>query len=82
MRTLNDALTGDEVSLTGTIEMTVRSELLVQLIRNYTDALRFVVSEMLRDPLSYGKWKYVKKTKRIKWEHDLKQYTTDFTVIS
>ena len=72
MRTLNDALMGDEVSLTGTIEMTVRSELLVQLIRNYTDALRFVVSEMLRDPLSYGKWKYVKKTKRIKWEHDLK----------
>ena len=63
---------GDEVSLTGVVEMTVRSEPLAQLIQNYTSALRFVVSEILADPSKYGRWRYVKKMRRIKWEHDLK----------
>ena len=64
---------GDEVSLTGTVEMTVRAEPLVQLIRNYTNALRFLVQEILRNPSEYGKWRYVKRTKRIKWEQDIKK---------
>lgn len=58
---------GDEVSLTGVVEMTVRSEPLAQLIRNYTNALRFVVHEILADPSKYGRWRYVKKAKKIKW---------------
>ncbi len=54
------------------ISMTVRSEPLAQLVRNYTNGLRFVVSEILREPSEYGRWKYVKRAKKIKWEHDLK----------
>ena len=64
---------GDEVTLTGTVEMTVRAEPLFNLVRNYTNALRFVVHEILRDPSKYGRWRYVKKTKRIKWEQDIKK---------
>ena len=64
---------GDEVTLTGTVEMTVRAEPLVQLIRNYTNGLRFVVHEILRDPSKYGRWRYVKRSKRIKWEQDIKK---------
>ena len=64
---------GDEVSLTGVVEMTVRAEPLVQLIRNYTNALRFVVHEVLRKPSEYGRWRYIKRSKRIKWEHDLRR---------
>ncbi|WP_048084335.1 RNA-guided endonuclease TnpB family protein [Archaeoglobus profundus] len=69
---------GDEVSLTGVVEMTVRAEPLVQLIRNYTNALRFVVHEILRDPSKYGRWRYVKRSKRIKWEHDLRRIHHSF----
>ncbi len=69
---------GDEVSLTGVVEMTVRSEPLMELVKNYTNALRFVVSEILRNPNDYGRWRYVKKTKRIKWEHDLSRIHHSF----
>jgi putative transposase len=69
---------GYDVNLTGTVEMTVRSEPLAQLIRNYTNGLRFLVSEILGDPSSYGKWRYVKKTRRIKWEHDLSRIHHSF----
>ena len=69
---------GDEVNLTGVVEMTVRSEPLAQLIRNYTNALRFVVHEILRDPNKYGRWRYVKRSKRIKWEHDLRRIHHSF----
>jgi IS605 OrfB family transposase len=31
-----------------------------------------LVNEILRDPSKYGRWRYVKKTKRIKWEQDIK----------
>ena len=64
---------GDEVTLTGTVEMTVRAEPLFNLVRNYTNALRFVVHEILRDPSKYGRWRYVKKSRRIKWEQDIKK---------
>ncbi|ADB57341.1 RNA-guided endonuclease TnpB family protein [Archaeoglobus profundus] len=64
---------GDEVTLTGTVEMTVRAEPLFNLVRNYTNALRFVVHEILRDPSKYGRWRYVKKTRRIRWEQDIKK---------
>ena len=64
---------GDEVTLTGTVEMTVRAEPLFNLVRNYTNAFRFVVHEILRDPSKYGRWRYVKKTRRIKWEQDIKK---------
>ena len=63
----------DEVSLTGVVEMAVRAEPLVQIIRNYTNALRFLVQEILRNPSEYGKWRYVKRTKRIRWEQDIKK---------
>jgi len=58
---------GDEVTLTGVVEMTVRADPLVQIIRNYTNALRFLVQEILAKPSEYGRWRYVKRTKRIKW---------------
>ncbi|GEM_PF-3193942 len=64
---------GDEVTLTGTVEMTVRADPLVQIIRNYTNALRFLVQEILANPSKYGRWRYVKRTKRIKWEQDIKK---------
>jgi len=64
---------GNEVTLTGTVEMTVRAEPLFNLVKNYTNALRFVVNEILRNPSKYGKWRYIKKTKRIKWEQDIKK---------
>ncbi len=43
---------GDEVILMGVVEMTVRSEPLIELIKSYTNALRFVVSEILRDQVN------------------------------
>ena len=69
---------GDEVTLTETLEMTVRAEPLVQLIRNYTNALRFLVQEILAEPSKYVRWRYVKRTKRIKWEQDLKTIHHEF----
>ena len=58
--------------------MTVRSEPLVQLVRNYTNALRYTIHKILLDPPRYGRWRYVKRTRRIKWEPDIKILAREF----
>jgi len=63
----------DEVTLTGTVEMTVRAEPLEKLVRNYTKALEYMVCEILGEPDVFGRWRYIKRTKRIKWEPDIKE---------
>ncbi len=37
-----------------------------------------VVNEILSNPSIYGRWRYVKKTRRIKWELDIKRIYNEF----
>ncbi len=70
---------GDEVQLTGAIAMTVSPEpWLVEIIKNYRNALQFVVDSILQSPTKYGYWRYVRKERRIKWIHDIKKLHENF----
>ncbi len=70
---------GDEAVLTGTIKIPVRADpKVVSLIKNYTNALRYVVSEILKHPEKYGVFIFSKEEKRIKWEQRIKPIYEDF----
>ncbi len=69
----------DEAVLTGIIKISVRADLkVISLIRNYTNALRYVVNEILKHPEKYGVFKFSKEEKRIKWKQRKIQYIKTF----
>ena len=70
---------GDEVTLTGTIVMTVRAEpWLFEVIENYRNALQYVVDSILKDPTKYGYYKYIKKEGKLKWYPNINKLHKEF----
>ena len=65
---------GDEVQLTGTVVVPVSPDPgLIRMIKNYTNALKYLVNEILEDPAEYGEFRYSRRSKAIKWYHDLRK---------
>ena len=79
MTTFIDDNWGDEVQLTGTLVVPVSPDpTLIKTIKNYTNALQHLVDEILRDPSSYGHFKYSKRKKKLTWTHNIRAISSRF----